>query len=281
MWGPFDIEHEIGRGAFGTVYQAVDRNLQLTVALKVIRPFAPAVVIDANRAFREARLLAQINHPNVVRVFRAERVGAEVGVSMELIKGVTLSQLIREQGRLDPREAMTIGRDLCRALGAVHDAGMVHGDLKSRNVMREDGGRTVLMDFGACRLAPTNGPRMADRISGTPLYLAPEIFAGSAPTVASDISLTICRNNAASFPSMGENQPPPDGLGASPPVSRYRARTRLTVARPTPRRSAAWSYVRPRVTTARTMARRTGNDVAAPIPSSDHGCRDRRKWIGR
>ncbi len=187
MWGPFDIEHEIGRGAFGTVYQAVDRNLQLTVALKVIRPFAPAVVIDANRAFREARLLAQINHPNVVRVFRAERVGAEVGVSMELIKGVTLSQLIREQGRLDPREAMTIGRDLCRALGAVHDAGMVHGDLKARNVMREDGGRTVLMDFGACRLAPTNGPRMADRISGTPLYLAPEIFAGSAPTVASDI----------------------------------------------------------------------------------------------
>lgn len=187
MWGPFDIEHEIGRGAFGTVYAAVDRNLQLTVALKVIRPFVPAVVIDANRAFREARLLAQINHPNVVRIFRAERVGGEVGVSMELIKGVTLSELIREKGPLGPDQTMAIGRDLCRALAAVHGAGMVHGDLKARNVMREEGGRTVLMDFGACRLAPANGPRMADKIPGTPLYLAPELFSGSAPTVASDI----------------------------------------------------------------------------------------------
>jgi hypothetical protein len=187
MWGPFDLEREIGRGSFGTVYAAVDRNLQLSVALKVIRPFVPTVIIDANRAFREARLLAQINHPNVVRVFRAERVGSEVGVAMELVKGITLSELIKEQGPLGTSETMLIGRDLCRALAAVHAAGMVHGDLKARNVMREDGGRTVLMDFGACRLSQGNGPRMADKISGTPLYLAPELFSGSVPTVASDI----------------------------------------------------------------------------------------------
>ncbi len=187
MWGPFDIEREIGRGAFGTVYAAIDRNLQLDVALKVIRPFAPTVLIDANRAFREARLLAQINHPNVVRVYRAERVGSEVGVAMELIDGVTLTEHVARQGRLGPCEALLIGRDLCRALSAVHGAGMVHGDLKARNVMRENGGRIVLMDFGACRIAAANGPCRTDTVTGTPLYLAPELFTGSTPTVASDV----------------------------------------------------------------------------------------------
>lgn len=186
-WGPFDIEGEIGHGSFGTVYAAVDRNLQVPVALKVIRPREPAAIHDAARAFREARLLAQINHPHVVRVYRADEVGGEVGVAMELIKGVTLLDLLRVQGPLDARETAAIGGDLCRALAAVHGVGMVHGDINARNVMREEGGRTVLMDFGASALSPADGSRAADRIAATSLYLAPERFSGSAPTVASDI----------------------------------------------------------------------------------------------
>jgi hypothetical protein len=186
-WGPFPITGEIGRGSFGTVYAAVDPNLQRDVALKVIRPRDPGTSFDAGRALREARLLAQVNHPNVVRVYRAERIGQEVGLSMELIKGRTLNELVRLQGPYSANEAIVIGLDLCRALAAVHGVKLLHGDIKANNVMRAEGGRTVLMDFGAA-LAVEDGPvRFDDGLAGTPIYLAPEVFAGSKRTRASDI----------------------------------------------------------------------------------------------
>jgi len=187
IWGPFTISNEIGRGAFGAVYRAVDPNLQLEVALKVIRSGHPDLPIDSERALKEARLLAKIRHPNVVRVYRAERIGNEVGLSMELVKGQTLEHLVRQQAPYSANEALLIGLDLCRALAAVHGAGMLHGDIKARNVMREEGGRTVLMDFGAGKdLNP--GAARADRdFAGTPLYLAPEVFEGRPRTKASDI----------------------------------------------------------------------------------------------
>ena len=148
-WGPFTVISEVGRGSFGTVYKAVDPNLQLEVALKVIRSDHPDIAIDIARALSEGRLLAKIRHLNVVRVYRAERIDNEVGLSMELIKGHTLDSLVRQRGPYSASEAMLIGVDLCKALAAVHAAGIIHGDIKAHNVMREEGGRTVLMDFGA------------------------------------------------------------------------------------------------------------------------------------
>lgn len=185
-WGPFAIADEIGHGAFGTVYRASDPNLQVDVALKVIRPPSPDAPIDTARALREARLLAQINHPHVVRVYRADQIGNEVGVSMELIKGHTLDDIVEREGPYGACEALVIGRDLCRALAAVHGAGLLHGDIKARNVMRAEGGRTVLMDFGGGKDLKREAHR-PDSISGTPLYLAPEVFGGGAATKATDI----------------------------------------------------------------------------------------------
>jgi eukaryotic-like serine/threonine-protein kinase len=185
-WGRFTLVDVIGRGRFGTVYRALDPSLQIPVALKIVRP-RPGAVIDYDRALQEAQRLARIRHPDVVRVFGAERIGDEVGLSMELVEGLTLDDLVRERGPFSGSEAALIGLDLCRALAAVHAAGLLHGDIKAHNVMRADGGRTMLMDFGAGRdlnLAPT---APGGDFAGTPIYLAPEVFAGANRTPASDI----------------------------------------------------------------------------------------------
>ncbi|HEU4925695.1 MAG TPA: serine/threonine-protein kinase [Vicinamibacterales bacterium] len=185
-WGRFTLVEVIGRGRFGTVYRALDPTLQIPVALKIIRP-RPGAVFDYNRALQEAQRLARIRHPDVVRVFAAERVGDEVGVSMELVEGRTLDAIVRERGPFSAREAAGIGLDLCRALAAVHGAGLLHGDIKAHNVMRADGGRTMLMDFGAGRDLNVAPIAPGGDFAGTPIYLAPEVFAGANRTPASDI----------------------------------------------------------------------------------------------
>ena len=135
----------------------------------------------------EGRLLARVRHPNVVTVFGADRFDGRVGLWMDYIKGRTLEQIVRQQGPFGGDEAAVVGVDLCRALAAVHTAGLVHGDVKAQNVMREDGGRIVLMDFGVgtrARRAPSDDTGDG---AGTPIYMAPELFRGAEASVRSDI----------------------------------------------------------------------------------------------
>jgi serine/threonine-protein kinase len=186
-WGRFEIVGEIGRGMFGTVYRVIDPTLKLELALKVIRSRIPDIAIDQERALEEARRLVRIRHTNVVRAYGAERIGDEVGLSMELIKGRTLAEIVRQQAPFGANEAAVIGLDLCRALAAVHAAGVLHGDIKAHNVMREDGGRIVLMDFGTGRDLKLDASASGNDFAGTPIYLAPEVFAGRNRTTASDI----------------------------------------------------------------------------------------------
>src|SRR5687768_12961970 len=147
QWGPFAISGELARGAFGRVFQAVDPGLQVEIALKVIKTAGA----DLSHGLKEARLLAKVGHPNVVRIYRVERIADEVGIAMELIRGRTLNEVVSSAGPFAAREATVLGMDLCRAVAAVHALGMIHGDIKAHNVMRETGGRTILMDFGAGR----------------------------------------------------------------------------------------------------------------------------------
>ena len=186
-WGSLSIIEPIGHGTFGTVYRAFDNDLHRDVALKLTRAQGATVAFDPDRLVREARLLARVRHPNVVVVYSAERKDDEVGVSMELIKGRTLDEFVRTQGPLGAREVALVGIDICRALAAVHGAGLLHGDIKAHNVMREDGGRIVLMDFGASRDLTRVPGASGDDFAGTPLYVAPEVFAGQARSRASDI----------------------------------------------------------------------------------------------
>jgi len=181
-WGPLEIKHEIGRGTFGIVYRAWDPRLDREVALKLLHE-ADGDSRDAAAVVAEGRLLARIRHPNVVVVHGADTHDKRIGVWMEFITGATLKGLLQQQGPLGASEAAVIGRDLCSAVAAVHKQGYLHRDIKAQNVMREAGGRIVLMDFGA-------GGASADddaSLTGTPAYLAPEVMAGGTHSPQSDI----------------------------------------------------------------------------------------------
>jgi eukaryotic-like serine/threonine-protein kinase len=184
-WGSLQLLARVGEGTFGEVYRAFDTRLQREVAVKLLRPGrSPARLID--RVLGEARVLARLRHQNVVAIHGAEERDGRVGLCMEYVRGATLEQLLQTHGAFSAREAALIGQDLCRAIAAVHGAGLVHRDIKAQNVMREEGGRVVLMDFGAGQLreSAARGPA---RLTGTPLYLAPEVLNGGEATSRSDI----------------------------------------------------------------------------------------------
>ena len=172
-WGHLDLLNIVGRGSYGTVYRAWDTRLERLVALKL---FHGASNPDA--VMQEGRMLARIRHENVVSVYGADVIDGVAGIWMELVHGRTLDNLVKDSGPL--RRARSGGgraptsRD---ALAAVHAAGLLHCDVKAQNVVRESGGRVVLMDFGAGRLAPEtrDSDQMSD-VAGTPRYMAPELF---------------------------------------------------------------------------------------------------------
>lgn len=187
-WGHLELLERIGEGTFGEVYRARDTRLDCEVALKLLRRDESEDAVIADAVVQEGRLLARVQHHNVARVFGAERYAGRLGVWMEFIRGRNLEALLKERGRLGADEAIVIGRDLCHAMAAVHEVGVVHRDIKTANVMREEGGRIVLMDFGAGRESRLgDGEEGAGKMSGTPLYMAPELFAGEPATPRSDI----------------------------------------------------------------------------------------------
>jgi serine/threonine-protein kinase len=175
----------VGTGSFGTVFKAWDPRLDREVALKLLH-FRSIDAAAASAVINEGHLLAQIRHPNVVIVFGADYFEGTVGLWMEFVKGQTLKDILGEQGPYSSQEAQVIGLDLCHALAAVHHAGCLHCDIKAQNVMRESGGRIVLMDFGAGAVINA-GAELPMKILGTPLYMAPEVLMGDRPTVRSDL----------------------------------------------------------------------------------------------
>ncbi|MGH9349310.1 MAG: protein kinase domain-containing protein [Vicinamibacterales bacterium] len=180
-WGHFALEQHIGSGSFGEVFRAIDTRLDRVVAVKLAR----REVIDENASLVEARLLARVRHRNVVSVYGADVFDGRPGLWMEFIEGQALSTVLLRQGAFGEGEAAAVGLQLCRALAAVHDAGLLHRDIKAQNVMRESGGRIVLMDFGGGRDMSAR-PRLGGD-TGTPLYLAPEVLAGYPATARSDV----------------------------------------------------------------------------------------------
>jgi serine/threonine-protein kinase len=183
-WGRLKILEHIGRGSFGDVYRAWDTKLDREVALKLLR--GDSASLEGAEVLREARLLARVRHPNVATVYDADEIGGRVGIWMEFIHGRNLDQILRERRKFDEREATRVGIELSRALFAVHEAGLLHRDIKAQNLMQGEEGRLVLMDFGTGRESEAPQRESADA-AGTPLYLAPEIFAGSPATVQADI----------------------------------------------------------------------------------------------
>jgi hypothetical protein len=183
-WGRYELREQLGAGAQGAVYRAWDPQLECEVALKVLQPRLAASDRVGERMLREGRALAKVRHQNVVNVYAAEVHEGQIGLCMEFIRGRTLEEIFKAQGSFGEAEAVTVGLKVGHALSAVHAAGIVHRDVKARNVMREDRGRIVLMDFGTGRDSAKAG---AGDLAGTPLYMAPEVLAGSPATRQSDI----------------------------------------------------------------------------------------------
>ena len=186
-WAHLALLERLGGGTFGDVYRAWDRHLEREVALKLLRADEAIDDLHASRIAREGRLLARVRHANVITVHGVDAHDGRVGLWMELVRGVTLEEQIAARGPLSAREAAAVGIDLCRALAAVHAAGLIHRDVKAQNVMREDGGRIVLMDLGTGREAVAAGRPASPDLAGTPLYLAPEIFGGAPASERTDL----------------------------------------------------------------------------------------------
>lgn len=197
-WAHLTLLERLGGGTYGEVYRAWDRQLEREVALKLLRgsPVGTGASSsrtrparddpETSRITREGRLLARVRHRNVITVHGVDTHEGRVGLWMELLRGQTLEQLLRTRGAFGAREAALIGIDLCRALAAVHAAGLLHRDVKADNVMREDGGRIVLMDMGTGREIQSGAEGVPD-LAGTPLYIAPELFDGVPASQASDV----------------------------------------------------------------------------------------------
>jgi len=187
-WGPLELREKIGEGAFGEVYRAWDPTLQREVALKLLHAERSASATDTARFIDEARKLARVRHPNVLVVYGADQHEGRAGLWTELLEGKTLEACLADDGPFAAHEASAIGLNLCHALAAVHEAGLIHRDLKPPNVIRERGGRIVLLDFSvaAFRIGPEAAAARFSP-SGTPLCMAPELFRGQEASKASDV----------------------------------------------------------------------------------------------
>jgi serine/threonine protein kinase len=183
-WGSLRVLAKLGHGTFGDVYRAYDPSLQREVALKLLRPGRLQQAGAAERFIEEARRLARVRHPNVLVVHGADENDDRAGFWTELLEGQTLEQRLQKDGPCGAQEATCIGIELCRALAALHAEGFVHRDVKLSNVMREHGGRIVLMDFGCVAVTGPGSDLEAWR-TGTPYSMAPETLLEDAPPTAS------------------------------------------------------------------------------------------------
>ena len=190
----------------GQVFEALDHELGMPVALKVVRPDFASNPQAVDRFKAEVQMARRVTHQNVCRIFdlfvHLENVSADWGASdhqtlaltMELLRGTTLDQYLAEEGPLDIDSAASVVRQLCAALSAAHGVGVAHGDLKPGNVMLVPGPepdslpKAVITDFGLAR--PDDGGGIAARprgFAGTLGYAAPEIVAGAAANELADL----------------------------------------------------------------------------------------------
>jgi eukaryotic-like serine/threonine-protein kinase len=176
----YEIKEALGAGGMGVVYRAWDRQLQEPIAIKTLRPeVLQADQTSLERFKQEIRLARRITHRNVLRTHDLGEVDGAYFITMEYAEGTSLADLLRKRGRLPVGVALTIGKQLCRALEVAHDAGVIHRDIKPQNLMIDPAGFLKVMDFGIARLAEGHRPGEAGltrqgMMIGTPEYMSPE-----------------------------------------------------------------------------------------------------------
>ncbi len=182
----YELRQVLGRGGMGVVFEAYDRILDESVAIKIVRAEYAGERAWAERLAREVKLARQINHPNVCRVFDFGQADAHPFLIMELAgRGTLRDEIIRGEVQKRPLDGrLSDARTLASGLAAIHAAGIVHRDIAPQNALRMDDGRLVLSDFG---LAVDNVDGGSSIHGGTVAYMAPEVVRGSHSSFASDV----------------------------------------------------------------------------------------------
>ncbi|HEY1579890.1 MAG TPA: protein kinase [Terracidiphilus sp.] len=184
----YEILSVLGTGGMGSVYKAKDLELDRLVALKVIRPELARNQAIVDRFKQELRLSHKVTHRNVVRLYDLSEDAGMRFVTMELVPGRDLRSLLEERGKLPANEAVEIFQQICTALEAAHVVGILHRDLKPQNIMLEDTGRVVVMDFGLARMIDSDdGMTQTGALVGTLDYMSPEQALGKELDQRSDI----------------------------------------------------------------------------------------------
>ncbi|HEY7636063.1 MAG TPA: protein kinase [Gemmatimonadales bacterium] len=191
----YDIQELLGSGGMGVVYRAFDREVGETVALKALRSELSGMDPRMLERFKqELRLARRIAHRNVVRTYDLGESDGIYYITMEFVHGTTLAVLIRDAGRLAVPAALTIGKQLCRALEVAHEEGIIHRDIKPQNLLVDPAGFLKVMDFGIARLSERleGGQTLTAHglVVGTPQYMAPEQLFGELVDARADLYST-------------------------------------------------------------------------------------------
>ncbi|HEU5485603.1 MAG TPA: serine/threonine-protein kinase [Microlunatus sp.] len=187
----YRLIRQLGAGGMGVVWEARDERLDRPVAIKQLRTHAGLTEAEtdlaAQRAMREARINARLQHPYAVSIFDVVEHAGQPCLVMELVPSVPLSDVMRELGALTPTEVARLGSQVAAALAAAHALGIVHRDVKPGNVLIGDDGAARICDFGISRALGDTTLTVTGMITGTPAYLAPEAARGEESTSASDV----------------------------------------------------------------------------------------------
>ena len=185
--GRYRIIEELGKGGMGKVYKALDTEINEKVAIKLIKPEIASDQKTIERFRSELKFARKIRHKNVCQMFDLNKEEGAYYITMEYVPGEDLKRFIRRAKRLDVGTAVSIARDVCEGLAAAHKLGVVHRDLKPRNIMVDDDGNARIMDFGIARSLESEGITAEGAMIGTPEYMSPEQVDGMETDPRSDI----------------------------------------------------------------------------------------------
>src|SRR5260370_26529507 len=183
----YEIWSVLGEGGMGTVYKALDREVDHLVALKLIRTEMANNSVILTRFKQELLTARQVTHRNAIRIYDLSEVDGVKFITMEFVEGCDLRKLLLDNGKLPPEQAVEIIRQVCLALEAAHGAGVIHRDLKPQNIMQEKSGRILVMDFGLARSLESDGMTQTGALLGTIEDMSPEQAMGKHLDARSDL----------------------------------------------------------------------------------------------
>jgi len=208
-FGRYEVISEIGRGSMGVVYKAHDPNLDLTVALKVLRQDRLSSDAFVKRFLSEAKALGRLDHPNIIRVYNVDEDQGNVYIAMEFIEGESLNDVIQKK-KFTPEEIIEIGSTVAATLDYAHRQGIIHRDIKPSNILIRSDGRLKITDFGIAHIEDSAAPKQtqAGEILGTPAYMSPEQVLSRQVDGRSDIfslGVILYELSAGRMPFPGQN----------------------------------------------------------------------------